>query len=368
MKLSKGIQFFAGSTQTTYDLTNLNLSAGNYAITVVAEAEGFTDSDVSNSVNYSVQAQLATPTIAMNADGKTLEITDVANATSYDVYVDGTYKTNIAKAVYGKLQLHGADSHANNQYSPSYSNYFIKLNTAPTNLTTDYDYMCEEYPKDKNGNTLALGTEILVSAGTTFYVWTNGATAYTNSYAYFNKNGGTSVNLTTSAVAYTMSADDIYSFTAQYDTYCLTGDTVITMSDGISKRIDKIKVGDKVLSYNPETGNLEEDEVTYSDSTENKQHDNFDVWIFDDGTIIKTVHRHRFYNIERNAMVYMDEWKIGEHGRRRDGVLVTLVSHENVKETVNHYTIFTKNQNYFANGLLSGNRYTKPIIFGNDGR
>lgn len=42
--------------------------------------------------------QLATPTIAMNADGKTLEITDVANATSYDVYFDGTLKTNVAKA------------------------------------------------------------------------------------------------------------------------------------------------------------------------------------------------------------------------------------------------------------------------------
>ena len=96
MKLSKGIQFFAGSTQTTYDLTNLNLSAGNYAITVVAEAEGFTDSDASNSVNYTVQAQLAAPTIAMNADEKTLEITDVENATSYDVYVDGTLKTNVA--------------------------------------------------------------------------------------------------------------------------------------------------------------------------------------------------------------------------------------------------------------------------------
>ena len=99
MKLSKGIQFFAGSSQTTYDLTKLNLSAGNYAITVVAEAEGFTDSDASNSVNYTVQAQLAAPTIAMNADGKTLEITDVENATSYDVYVDGTLKTNVQKGV-----------------------------------------------------------------------------------------------------------------------------------------------------------------------------------------------------------------------------------------------------------------------------
>ncbi len=99
MKLSKGIQFFAGGTQTTYDLTNLNLSAGDYAITVVAEADGYTDSDVSNSVNYSVQAQLDAPTIAMNSDGKTLEITDVENATSYDVYVDGTLKTNVQKVI-----------------------------------------------------------------------------------------------------------------------------------------------------------------------------------------------------------------------------------------------------------------------------
>lgn len=43
--------------------------------------------------------QLATPAIAMNADGKTLEITDVENATSYDVYVDGTLKTNVARPV-----------------------------------------------------------------------------------------------------------------------------------------------------------------------------------------------------------------------------------------------------------------------------
>ena len=120
MKLSKGIQFFAGSTQTTYDLTNLNLSAGNYAITVVAEAEGFTDSDASNSVNYTVQAQLAAPTIAMNADGKTLEITDVANATSYDVYVDETLKTNVAKAPTAILELVAGDLYSATLYSIYY--------------------------------------------------------------------------------------------------------------------------------------------------------------------------------------------------------------------------------------------------------
>lgn len=134
MKLSKGIQFFAGSTQTTYDLTNLNLSAGNYAITVIAEAEGFTDSDASNSVNYTVQAQLAAPTIVMNADGKTLEITDVANATSYDVYVDGTLKTNVARVVSKTITFVGAKTDFLGG-----SETYAKIGSAPTS-NNDYQY------------------------------------------------------------------------------------------------------------------------------------------------------------------------------------------------------------------------------------
>ena len=342
MKLSKGIQFFAGSTQTTYDLTNLNLSAGNYAITVVAEAEGFTDSDVSNSVNYTVQAQLAAPTIAMNADGKTLEITDVENATSYDVYVDGTLKTNVQR-VTGYTVTFASDFSSIAYSGGELSSVTLTANTgASTPLTSAARGLVWQ-----GVSTLTVSRSLAMGI---YYTDISGAN---KSFGGYND---TTLTLTS----------DI-TITGANDT-CLTGDTLITMSNGISKRIDKIKVGDKVLSYNPKTGNLEEDEVTYSDSTENKQHDNFDVWTFSDGTIIKTVHRHRFYNVERNAMVYMDEWKIGEHGRRKDGTLVTLVSHENVKETVNHYTIFTKNQNYFANGLLSGNRHTKPIIFANDGR
>ena len=158
MKLSKGIQFFAGSTQTTYDLTNLNLSAGTYAITVVAEAEGFTDSDASNSVNYTVQAQLAAPTIAMNADGKTLEITDVTDATSYDVYVDGTLKTNVAKVVSKTLTFTGARTDFLGG-----SETYAKVGSAPTS-NNDYQY------KYSQGGTYDFTGSVDV------YIWgTNGA-------------------------------------------------------------------------------------------------------------------------------------------------------------------------------------------------
>lgn len=51
-----------------------------------------------NCVAVEIPPKLAAPSVAMNADGKTLEIINVANATSYNVYVDGTLKTNVASA------------------------------------------------------------------------------------------------------------------------------------------------------------------------------------------------------------------------------------------------------------------------------
>ena len=86
MKLSKGIQFFAGSTQTTYDLTNLNLSAGTYAITVVAEAEGFTDSDASNAVNYTSGTPIPTDSILFA--GETSDFTLKATNKEWDGIVE----------------------------------------------------------------------------------------------------------------------------------------------------------------------------------------------------------------------------------------------------------------------------------------
>ena len=142
---------------------------------------------------------------------------------------------------------------------------------------------------------------------------------------------------------------------------CLTGDTLITMHDGSQKQIKDIVAGEKVLSYNPETMLLEPDVVVYSDGNLNKSYCKYTIHTLSDGTEIKTVHRHRFYNVEKQAMVYMDEWNIGEHFIKIDGTTPYLVSSREVKEEMNHYTIFTEHQNYFANGMLSGNRHTKQM-------
>lgn len=81
----------ADVTQHTLTVTTV----GTYSITIITVGtDSYTDSEESAAVTYTVQNKLATPTIAI--DGNTLNITDVENATSYDVYVDGTLKTNVA--------------------------------------------------------------------------------------------------------------------------------------------------------------------------------------------------------------------------------------------------------------------------------
>lgn len=197
---------------------------------------------------------------------------------------------------------------------------------------------------------------------TSGYLYLDYSNSYNNSSdgfdGYWEKSTG-DINIDERYLA-TVSGDGTIEIEAHYWT-CLTGDTLISLADGSQKRIDEIQLTDKVLAYNPETLTLESDEIIECDSKEYKWHTEYDIWTFSDGTVVKTVHRHRFYNVERQAMVYMDEWNIGEHTIRQDGSKVALISHKNIKEKVRHYTIFTKHQNYFANGLLSGNRHTKPM-------
>ena len=75
----------------------ISFLTGDKAFNIDIPAEAVTGDIVYSAVVQDDITQLATPTISMNADGKTLEITDVENATSYDVYVDGTLKTNVAR-------------------------------------------------------------------------------------------------------------------------------------------------------------------------------------------------------------------------------------------------------------------------------
>ena len=73
-------------TQTTFDLSALNLAAGTYSITVKAEAEGYTTSDASNSVNYTVTIPIPTDSILFA--GETSDFTLKATNKSWNGTVE----------------------------------------------------------------------------------------------------------------------------------------------------------------------------------------------------------------------------------------------------------------------------------------
>ena len=153
-------------------------------------------------------------------------------------------------------------------------------------------------------------------------------------------------------------------------TRCLTPETLIDIEEedkkGKKRRKRKmlkdIKVGDKVICVNPDTLKLDTDIVTECDSAFIKRHTCYDKWYFENNIVITTVHRHRFYNVENKTFMYMDEWNIGQHGIDIDGNKVKFIKHEHIEEEITHATLFTKKyNNYFANGMLSGNRHSKKI-------
>ena len=147
---------------------------------------------------------------------------------------------------------------------------------------------------------------------------------------------------------------------------CLTGDALITLADGTQKRIDQLTFDDKILAVNPETGELVPDIITFLDNDLEKTHYHYHRFVFEDGTEIKTVHRHRFYNIEEQMMSHMDLFFVGDHVYKVDGTTTRIISGEEVVEDVRHYTLFSRYQNYFVNGILSGNRFTPYMAIGRD--
>lgn len=221
---------------------------------------------------------------------------------------------------------------------------------------------------DVNGST----SEIEISGGTGEYTIEVSESLRDSVTATLNGNVLTLAYHYTEEVSGTIkitSGDQTVTITVELknpDVVCLTGDTLITLANGSAKRIDQIEYTDKILAIDPETGEFCSTSVTYTDAKMNKSYNHYDRFEFDDGTVVTVVHRHRFYNVEDQRMIHLDAFSLGDRAYKIDGTcprLISAIEHYEEKETM-HYTIFTEKQNYFANGLLSGNRFTKNIAKG----
>ncbi len=139
---------------------------------------------------------------------------------------------------------------------------------------------------------------------------------------------------------------------------CLRPGTPVRMADGTERRIEDVRAGDLVLSVDPETGVLVPDRVVAAPRGVGRA---WDEWTFSDGTVVGTVGRHRFWNGDLGEFMYLEAWNEGEQALSfadaSDGLGPLLVSRVRHEEESEHHTLFTeKYNNYFAAGLLAGNR------------
>lgn len=128
---------------------------------------------------------------------------------------------------------------------------------------------------------------------------------------------------------------------------CLAGDTMISMADGTSKRLDSIKAGDKVLAKDNKV-----DIVAFV--KRNFFSDYHTLYYFDDGTIIDETHDHRFYNKTQGFWQRLKLWNVGDVAIDLNGREVHFIKKEVINERIENFGIFTYSGTYYANGLLSG--------------
>ena len=140
---------------------------------------------------------------------------------------------------------------------------------------------------------------------------------------------------------------------------CVTPDTLITLASGKQVRVDRLKGDEELLVWNLETGKLDSAPIMFVDSEERATYKVVHLY-FSDGTDVKVVYEHGFWDYDLNKYVYLDENAadyIGHSFAQQDGnglkkVKLTDVVLENWVTTA-WSPVTVDHLCYFVNGMLS---------------
>ncbi len=141
---------------------------------------------------------------------------------------------------------------------------------------------------------------------------------------------------------------------------CVTPDTLVTLADGTQKEIQYVTYEDQLLAWNHFTG-----EYATVPAAVLVNHGEGEYTIitlkFDDGTEVKVVNNHEFFNADTNKWVYIDEYSVADYLganfiRAEDNsyTSVKLVDYSVHKEVTEAYSIFSAfYYNCFVENMLS---------------
>ena len=202
-------------------------------------------------------------------------------------------------------------------------------------------------PGSSKAITYAANDGTIKSSGAVAKKSATGGTWTVTSYSFKGTNGKTVTNST------------VVTFTFP-DNSCVTGDTLVMLADGTQKRIDQVTYGDMLLVWNFFTGGYD---VVPSSIIFYHGDADYDVLNlrFEDGTVVKVINNHGFYDMESNQFVFIDENNveeyIGHHFAKVDGDsyrYVELVGYEMTEEYTGCYSIQSAmHNNFMVEGMFS---------------
>lgn len=147
---------------------------------------------------------------------------------------------------------------------------------------------------------------------------------------------------------------------------CFTPDTLITLADGTQKRVEDLTTDDVLLVFNHLTGNFEARKLFFT-AHENDQ----PTWHrvitleFSDGSVVRIVTDHGFFDLTLNKYVYIDETNVAEYIGHKfysakfvDGAVVSeeviLVNSYITEEFIKVYSPVSEGTfNCFADSILT---------------
>ena len=88
---------------------------------------------------------------------------------------------------------------------------------------------------------------------------------------------------------------------------CVTPDTLITLADGSQKRVDQLTGEEMLLVWNLETGCYDVAPIVFVDSEQQSDYNVVHLY-FSDGTEVKVISEHGFFDVDLAKYVYIDEY------------------------------------------------------------
>jgi len=141
---------------------------------------------------------------------------------------------------------------------------------------------------------------------------------------------------------------------------CVTPDTLITLADGSQKRIDEVTYADQLLVWNAFEGRY--DAMPSAIIFDHGYDNNTVIELnFSDGTAVKAVNLHQFFDADLNRFVTIDAESVAQYVGHRfvkqndDGyTTVTLVDYDVREEYVEAFGIISaRHYNILVEGMLS---------------